>query len=352
MSYEDSDFYDCSKDDDIMLDPRLSEYLKKKRYFRDNGIEMHQLEKEFNITDKDSMRIRAYFRGDNKNYNNTKHQDLIDPIEADFPSSKFKKDARLDRIKKKQVMEEEASNQRKNYGLMNRGYDMYRSDRPFASAYGDDFKKSEFHPKQWFEESNRDEFDSHSNEWFQNSRDANNDWNPHVARDNKPKKSFSKSNTYTNPRSKYNGYLPNESSISHDPHSIDSIIGELDSYAHKVNSPYGRLNEMDLDHKVVLPNGNCSNRRETENNYRSVPYMSGVGNRDIDVDTFVRFGTTPSRGSKSLGYPNPIEHHFDYISDDIQNPDHVVNERGLPSRMFNKETARPNGTNNRRELFR
>jgi hypothetical protein len=339
-----------------MLDPRLSEYLKKKKYFRDNGIEIHQLEKEFNITDRDSMRIRAYFRGDKKKSPHTKngiYQDLIDPTEADFPSSKFKKDARLDRITKKQTREEEAINQRQNYGLMNRGYDMYRNDRPFASAYGDDFKKSDFHPKQWFEESNRDEFDSRA-ELFQNSKDSDdNRKNPHMARISKPLKNFSRSNTYTNPKSRYNGYLPNESSISHDPHSIDAIIGELDSYRQKVNTPYGRLNEMDLEHKVVLPNGNSNEKRETENNYRSVPYMSGAGNRDIDVDTFVRFGATPSRVSKSSGYPNPIEHHFDYISNDIQNPDHVVNERGLPSRMFNKETARPepNGRKNRRELF-
>jgi hypothetical protein len=110
-------------------------------------------------------------------------------------------------------------------------------------------------------------------------------------------------------------------------------------------------NEMDLDHKVVLPNASCSEKRELENNYRAVPYMSGPGNRDIDVDTFVRFGSTPSRGAKSLGYPNPIEHYFDYISNDIQDPNHVVNRRGLPSRMFNKETARPASSTNNREMF-
>lgn len=61
---------------------------------------------------------------------------------------------------------------------------------------------------------------------------------------------------------------------------------------------------------------------------------------DIDVDTYVRFGTTPSRGAKSIGYPNPADHYFNFIDDSFQHPDNVVNSRGVDARAANKKSAR------------
>lgn len=39
---------------------------------------------------------------------------------------------------------------------------------------------------------------------------------------------------------------------------------------------------------------------------------------------------------KSAGYPSTFDHNFDYISNDMQLPDHSCTERGFPSRSLNK----------------
>jgi hypothetical protein len=338
--YHDSTFYDFSKDDNMTLEPRLVEYLRKKKYFQENNIENQNLEKDFHITDKDTIKLRAHFRGDKRG--EIKTNDYINTSDSNFPSSKFKHDPRFDRIKKKQEKEEDAQVQRKNYGLINRGFDMYRDDRPFASACGDDFKNTEFHPRQWFENSKDI---AKSETW--NPRVptiGNNDLSDSCEEISHNKKSLHESNTYVHPKSIYNGYLPQRSKIENDPHSLDSIIGKLDSYRNKVNSgpTYQVKNQLDLNSKVILPNIKCNNKRETENSYQAVPFMgrNNSGNRDIDVDTFVRLNAG-TRNSRSVGYPNPVDHYFNFISDDIQQPDHVVNMRGLPSRLLNKQVARP-----------
>lgn len=336
-SYQNSDYYDCYTNDKITLEPRLMEYIKKKKYFQENRIDNDTLDKEFAITDNDLMKIRSYFRKDSskktKMYDPEKYKDFVDATDSSFPSSEFKKDHRFDRLKIKQQRNKDAKIQRHNYCIISGEYDMYRNDRPFASAYGDDFAKSSFHPR----------------DWFQNSKDIadEEDWNDNVANRRttqkvKPKRvSFQESNTYVHPKSTYNGYLARETSIKHDPYSIDAIIGELDSYKNKVSKRYESTGTFDFETKTTVPNNRYSNKREIETNYRSVPQMHAGGLRNMDVDTYVRFGETPSRGSKSLGYPNPVEHYFGYISPDIQDPDHVVNNRGVSSRSFNKNTARP-----------
>ena len=75
--YNRCDYYDCTKDDDVTLEPRLNEYLKKKKYFQENDIQSEHLEKEYTITDKDMIKIRAHIRNDKKN--SKSNEDLIDP---------------------------------------------------------------------------------------------------------------------------------------------------------------------------------------------------------------------------------------------------------------------------------
>jgi hypothetical protein len=307
----------------------LAEYLKKKKYYQEHGIEIEFLDKEFDITRKDTIKIRAFLRDDKKMYDENRHQDYVDPGLADFPSSNFKKDPRFDRIKTKQKRDSDAQNQRHNYGLISRGYDMYRNDRPFASAAGDDFNKSKINP---------------TNEWFgdKSGSESDDDWNENVAKVMKQKSSFNKRNTYVNPRSVHNGYLSANSMVENDRRSVDSIIGKIDSYREKVTRPYNHKNEMDYYGKRVLPNNRNNEKREYANNYQAVPHReSGEFDRNIDVDTMMRFGNAPIRGGKSMGYPNPVEHYFGFISDDIQAPEHTVFERGIPSRSFNKSVARP-----------
>lgn len=318
MSYNSYANYD--DDDKLMLEPRLYEYLQKKKYYQQNDIETNDLKNEYAISKDDMVKIRAFLRGEDAQ--NNYHQEFIDISGAQFPSSSFKKDPRFDRIKEKQKREKGAKDQRQDYGIISQGYDMYRDDRPFASAVGNDFNTKNFHPNEWLASSKNE------NEWTPYKTDSN------EIREKTKGKAFHKSNTYENPKSSYNSYLSNDTRVNNDSFTVDNIIGGIDSYKNKVaRNPYEfSQNRM---------GGQSTEKREFENNYRAVPLMGKGGQIDSDVDTYMRFGTAPSRGGKSLGYPNPMEHYFSYVSNDMQVPEHVVSNRGIPSRAYNTETARP-----------
>jgi len=342
--YYSSSYSDFSKDDEINLEPRLVEYLKKKKYNKKFGIEFSNLEKDYNITDSDIIRIRSHFRGDIKGTIRT--SDYIDPSGASFPSNNFKKDERFDRIKKKQETEANAKVQKNNYGLINKGFDMYRDDRPFASASGDDFKTKNINPKEWLQnsrESSSEMWNPYSTDDMNNNFDRVDKFNP-----NNRKTSMYETNTYVHPKSVYNGYLQRNSKLEDDPHSIDAIIGKMDTYRNKVNTGFQQENQMDLDTKVIIQNPRCGGKKESENTYQAVPLMMNGydNNSNIDVDTYVRMNAGKYH-NKSVGYPNPVDHYFNFISNDIQQPDHVVNMRGIPSRLLNKQIARPHNGNNR-----
>jgi hypothetical protein len=240
---------------------------------------------------------------------------------------------------------------------------MYRSDRKFASAYGNDFK-SRFNPQVWLDDDfyQKDGNERHANieqrkpdldkvEGVNYDTDGSDfeELNPYNAI--KPsqtqgidmKRRYSNPNIYKHkkPSVRYKDYMERgcNEDLATKNYSLDSIIGKLDTYNDNLQK-YHRRDEMDLDAKVSIPGAKSNNKREKENNYRSMPHMNGSKPRDVDMENYLCYGSGPSRGAKSLGYPNPAEHYFQYISDDIQRPEHSVFERGMPSRLRNKDTAR------------
>jgi hypothetical protein len=347
------------------LEPRLTEYLKRKQYYKDNNIEGSMLEKEFNIDKNDIAKIKNYFQG-KKLKKNIIHSDMIQPDSRHFPSEDLQHDNRLQKIKNKQQRDREAVEQKNNYDVMARGYDMYRDDRKFASAYGDDFK-SRFNPQVWMDDDfyrrnrvrqnqnpnaksrsvmiNSDSDQDSEGSDFENSNPniANKQVRPNNEQIKDMRKRYSNPNIYKNkPASiRYKDYMTRgcNEDLASPNYSLDSIIGKLDTYNNNLSN-YHREDEMDLDMKVSVPGAKCSNKREKENNYRAVPYMNGSKMRDVDIENYLCYGSGPSRGSKSLGYPNPAEHYFQYISDDVSKPEHTVFEPGMPTRMRNKDTAR------------
>src|SRR5438067_2510441 len=61
-------------DGDIMLEPRLQEYLKKKKFHKENNIEpCISIEQEFRITLTDKKLLRAFLKGKKDIYNNNKY---------------------------------------------------------------------------------------------------------------------------------------------------------------------------------------------------------------------------------------------------------------------------------------
>lgn len=94
-------FMQC--DGGIMLEPRLQEYFKKKKYYKDNSINtMTSLEKEFMITSEDIKTLRLYFSGRRDIYS----KDVIERDEKPmkkqyFPSRELRKEIREAEIPKK-----------------------------------------------------------------------------------------------------------------------------------------------------------------------------------------------------------------------------------------------------------
>ena len=68
----------------ISLEPRLSEYLNKKKFFEENNIDIDNLERKYSITKRDLVRIEAYQKGDLKSYNKTLDDDIN-------PNSEYRK---------------------------------------------------------------------------------------------------------------------------------------------------------------------------------------------------------------------------------------------------------------------
>jgi hypothetical protein len=339
------------------LEPRLIEYLKKKKYYKENNIETHLIEKEFNIDKNDIIKIRHYLNG-KKSKQDTEHSDMVKPEAGMFESERLNlgNDKRLQKVVAKQQRHNDAIKQKNNSDVMSRGYDMYRDDRKFASAYGDDFK-SRFNPQVWLEDSRKpiphdankrnignNNFDSGNVSDGSDFEDSNpNDANPNANQIVDMRQRYTNPNIYKNKPAKirFKDYMTRgcNEDLATQNYSLDSIIGNLDTYTENL-SKFQKKNEMDLDMKVSIPGSGCSNKRDKENNYRAVPYMNGSKKKDVDIENYLCYGNGPSRGAKSLGYPNPAEHYFQYISDDISKPEHTVFEPGMPTRMNNKDTAR------------
>lgn len=306
---------------DTILDPRLMQYLEKKRHFeKHNVLPPASLEREYDISESDYIKIRAFMRGDMKHYHNS-YTDFVDPVGQKFPSSKMQKDPRFDRIKEKQRRDREAVTYRHNYGIMKDKYGMYDTD--IASVSGDMFDVR-------IGVNSRDDARIKKLNEYEENR-------------NHPKSGYAKNLTYHQPtridRTPLR-YGINSVNSQYD-NEVSDIIGKLDSYQERYSKESYRPNEMIFDEKIVLPANNSSGKRETENRYQNVPIMHISGKKDIDVESFMKFGTAPTRASKSLGYPSTFENQFSYIDDDLQLPEHTVMERGIPSRSYNKKTARP-----------
>lgn len=161
---------------------------------------------------------------------------------------------------------------------------------------------------------------------------------------------------------------PQKEPTLHDPR-VGAVIGELETYATKINKSYQFKSDMDDESKMVIPKMRTEGKKYLNtSSYKPMPYLGkGDGMRNVSIETEMQQGMSgrvrkysenkainqlyleqnsglPCRGAKSLGYENPIEHYFDYVSDDIQDPDHTVMDRGLPTRLDNHAVARQKKT--------
>ena len=302
------------------------------------------LEKQYMITKHDMNIIRKYLNGqsidseeetEENGYRNVKNYDeMIDVSKSHFPISQMH-DERLDRINKKMQKEKEANLYRSNTNIMRENYDMY--NRNFSSTTSKDFS-NEFSLDNVINEMNNvkltqmDGYNRNKQEYFKSNYKTEIKQNEHQY--------------HVSPKIDYNQRLhyeqQREARINPNYNSRKDLSNVLNlnqkSYRQPQLPKYAYESKLDVDNKVVLPSNNCR-KANVENLYKNIESMTGGKLRDVDIENYIKYGGYGNTSSKarSLGWDNPIEHQFQYIDEDIQSPDHVVNDRPQSTRLDNRE---------------
>lgn len=326
----------------INLEPRLAEYIKRKRYYKQNDVyPAIPLEKTYGISESDKQIIRKFLKGKTQKKTDRIYTDFIDPRNSKFESAKFKDDPRYERIQNKLQRERDAQKSRNNFDIMHRNYDMYRKDRNIATISNDQMDCDVPITTNTVTREYRRNIPNHGRGMVNRVTGNNFLLDSHEFDASNPYevKPQQRRMMYNNPPKVQRGRIGQNNNLNN-TNNVRRIIGELDTYRQELSHDYERGSDMDLDSRMVIPNINSNNKRGLgENRYNTVPYMAGNDIRNVDIENYIKYGV-PSRGAKSLGYANPAEHYFDYIDGEIQDPDHTVFEYGIPTRLDNKRTAR------------
>lgn len=322
----------------VMLEPRLQEYLKKKKFYKSNHVDPPvSLEKQYLITDDDRHRLKQFFSGNNDMYTNTP-KELVDRDrrKAYFPSRKFRDDPKYKKVTKPDMEPVP------NMGMFapDDDGDFYEVDdepldHPLDHRDMEDRPSDEFRPMESLLDQSPGFDDRGINDprtKYARPNRASGNWSNYEGR--RPDRGFGeiknpKSGNQWNPYFEYN-YKPS----SYGTNRYDDIpLPEL--------SP---TSTMDLENHTVIPNMQYRSQRQLPNTgYQAVPFMGqGRGCGDVDLETSLQHGM-PSRTMKSYGYRNPEEHYFDYIDDTMQRPEHVIfpiPRGGVATRLGNRKRIR------------
>ena len=300
--------------DGIMLDPRLRNYIQYKKAYDKDGIETGvPLEKMFQISKEDIKTIKQFMKGKRDFYTmNTlgNSQNFVKPSKKKFEDTdeKFRKDPHFEKLELKLKNNRDAVLQRDNYTKIRKKYNMY-SDNELTDRNTLNVK---------YENKVRTPYDSSS-------------------------KMRSNSNSRSNSRT--NSFLldSNDSILDNDLKydNPNRVLNEKRSNMVYHNEPKISMNQrlrFSQDDRMPKENLNYKSNKSSimhSDRYTPSSNFNKSSLRNMDADNDMRFGLN-SRGGKSIGYKNAFSHQFQFIDDDIQHPDHVVNDRGVPTRLYNK----------------
>jgi hypothetical protein len=343
------------------LEPRLQEYLQRRSFFKNNDMDTKLLEKQYMITQNDKQLMNMYL-----NKNISKKKDLEKNMYCDFievpkekpkdPNDEFRNDKRFERLRNKVEKEKAANMGRNDISELSRNYDLF-NDNGIASM-GGNFNS----PYESNTNNNKSNY-SYNNKFNYNDTNDNDNDNNENNDDNYFNKAFPqklqnnvtkfKDNSYHYKRQEEVHHIPKiqykqrtyddqyDSFMSHTP-TLDNIVGDISSYKNKVNNTYNF--NSDAEFGGVRFNKNDCKQADYDRMYGKVGEMTGGELKNIDIETYIKYGSPTSR-AKSLGFENPVDHHFSFIDSDIQNPDHIINERPQLSRLSNKQTVNYKGRN-------
>jgi hypothetical protein len=348
-------------DGGIMLEPRLQEYLKKKKYYKENNITpCVSLESEFMITNVDVKVLRAFLSGARnmyapKNVAFSEFNDETTTHKAQFPSKSFKEDSRVQKIKKQP-----------NNRPLNRG--MFVPDGPEEYFYEDKINPvDDILDARDLRLKNISGFKI-DNSKFEPRTDPFMDPGIELESYNRMGSQYRIGSEYDMPYSNFKSDVSdkinnkNKKQVTKD--TLSSIGRDLSNESYSDNNynnynnknkkhSYGKIDKpvyssettMDTGTKMVIPNMATRDKRGlSTHNYTFGMVDSEL--RDTDFESNLIRGM-PSNTKKSYGYRNPADHYYQYIDNDFQNADNSVEaypRGGEGTRSINKSMVRQKHT--------
>lgn len=343
--------------DNIMLEPRLQEYLKRKRFYKENNIDSGvSPEKEYQITPFDKKILRSFLKGDRTIYekNNDKFNKRSEKsmsISGKFASSvsELMNDPRvpaIDKINGKGNNNINQNQKQQQENPINRG--MFVPDNKYGRYYEDPHVKTEsrnqiYHGRDLsdkkMQSSNFDSIGTFNNlskqarsnqhNVFSNSSIHKNFIDPDprnkniisnlFEKANRTKKEINEERGMDNSASNYGSFCDLI------PQSDYQLIEEKDKWAAKSEKRYGEeavpvfssLSTMDFENKIVMPSMGYKSKRDLNpSEYRFATFGDDYNCevRDTDLESDMLMGLS-SKTMKSYGYNNPNDHYFDFIDE-------------------------------------
>ncbi len=373
-------------DGTVMLEPRLQEYLKKKRYYRKHKFNpCIKPEEEFHITNTDRRIVRAYLRSKKSCPTGSKVRGCLgckpNKKKLYFPSKSFRdNDQRVTKphnqvydkpknmgmfvpedgityfegpVKEMGIMDARDFDKKPqkeftdfdNFNINNTRFDprtdprMYPGQHPKYSKY-----KSQYRIDPGYDDyliknniSNASEIDTKLTKHTADPR------NNYIITDlsNKPLDGYNNNNILRC------GYKYDNTRQLKDYKLLDKCASDIlhneKRYGVAPKQTFTEKSEMDYDNKVVIPKMSSKRNVFDSSLYMLQPPINTHGNFiDTDLESTMVRGM-PQHTTKSYGYRNPEEHYFDFLPSDFVNEVNSVEawQRGGEStRRANKALAK------------
>jgi len=383
-----------SCDGNIMLEPRLQEYMRKKKIYKQNGVNtVITLEQEYQITDRDKKIIREFIRGRRDIYTNKKFDKFNKSTNTkkQFPSKEFR-----DIINENQP-QMPITNKPINRGMFfpdddeeyyihdMKPIDIIKDSRDFVKKDTDNIVLD--NTKTVSTLSMFDEMENipiPKNKCSNSNMSGNNvGWNPNESRfrpRNDPQidqgiadrnKFASQYRVDPDPRNKniisnlmtknaelmdstttqlwsdYNGqynFPNNHHNLLNN--NINQVLDGNERYGEINMSSYSTTSNIDPNNKKFIPHMACKSKKELNTSaYKTMPYIGNDANKmNAEIETQLIRGMPSSfNKAKSYGYRDISEHSFDYIDPSFQSADNAVLPfpmGGMGTRQFDKEVAK------------
>lgn len=290
----------------IMLEPRLQEYLKKKKYYKENGIKpVISLEEEFQITNPDRRILRAFVKGSRDIYQNKKYgieNQNKKSKKQYFPSKEFRNDKRVPKLKQPNM-----------------------EKPPNMGMFAPDNINDVFYELGSYENPIEENYIMDSRDFPENITGYNID------------------DTRFDPRTDPYMDVSVKGEKKYDKHTSQYRIDPKKTYSKQTKPHFSEKSDMDIKNKVVIPNVSSNNKRsQTTFDYKMGPIKNDIL-QDRGYETQLIRGM-PHHTKKSYGYRNPQEHYYQYIDDDFQNMHNTVEpwgaRGGVSTRRSNKALAK------------